>query len=106
MNRMVVTRQLARQNLAFWGTGGVSTRNRAYGFLPAFQDAETGHTALARFADGTPAPMHVLDGLPVEWIVRRDSAGEVAAIKETVVAGFLFRGRFYSREQAADAVLH
>jgi hypothetical protein len=50
--------------------------------------------------------MHLLDGLPDEWVVERDAAGRVRAIKDSVIAGFVRDGRFYTREQAAAAALH
>lgn len=98
------TQVLRRQNLAFKGTGGVSAGNRSQGFAPAFLDTETGSVYLARFADGRPAPMHLLDGLPRELIVSRDAAGRCLAVKRSLVAGFVQAGRFYTREQAACCV--
>jgi hypothetical protein len=46
----------------------------------------------------------MLDGLPTEWVVKRDPAGRVTAVKGSVVAGFLLGGRFYTREEAARVV--
>ena len=37
--------------------------------------------------DGNPAPVHLLDGLPDEWIVERGEADQVLAIKPTVITG-------------------
>jgi hypothetical protein len=104
MNNLLTTQTLKRQNLAFVGTGGVSQENRSAGFQAAFHDLASGRSALARFADGRPAPMHLLDGLPEEWVVQRDATGRVSAIKDTVIAGFLRNGRFFTREQAAAAL--
>ena len=101
---ILTTQVLRRQNLAFKGTGGVSAGNRSQGFAPAFLDTETGSIYLARFADGRPAPMHLLDGLPRELIVSRDAAGRCLAVKRSLVAGFVQAGRFYTREQAACCV--
>jgi hypothetical protein len=42
-----------------------------------------------------------MDGLPPEVVVERSVAGRVISIKETVIAGFVCRGRFYTREQAS-----
>jgi len=100
----LTTQVLRRQNLAFKGTGGVSAGNRCRGFAPAFMDTETGSVYLARFADGRPAPMHLLDGLPPELIVSRDAAGRCLAVKRSLVAGFVQAGQFYTREQAACCV--
>jgi hypothetical protein len=92
---------LRRENRAWRGTGGVSDGNRRSGFLPAFKDTASGNVYLARYADGTPAPMHLLEGLPEDLVIRRDATGRTAAVKGSLVAGFLRGGRFYTREQAA-----
>lgn len=98
--------RLRQENRTFAGTGGVSQNNRSSGFLPAFYDSESGIVQIARFKDGSPAPMHLLDGLPDEWVTERYPSGRVVAIKESVVSGFLRQGRFYTREQAVKAMLH
>jgi hypothetical protein len=36
--------------------------------------------------------------------VERDSSGRVMAVKSSVIAGFIYHGRFYTREQAAWAI--
>ena len=72
MNQLTTNETLRKENLAFVGTGGVSAENRSSGFLPAFYDLETGRAELSRFADGRPAPMHLLEGMPAEWVARRD----------------------------------
>lgn len=106
MKRLMTHATLRQENLAFVGTGGVSEVNRDSGFLPAFYDVATGRAELARFADGRPAPMHLLEGLPAEWVAERDAAGRVRAIISTVIAGFIRGAYFYTRAQAAQAVLH
>jgi hypothetical protein len=95
---------LGRESARFRGTGGVSEENRGLGFGPAFLDGATGIVHRSRFADGRPAPFHLLDGLPPEVIAGRDERGRVTAVKGSLVAGFLRCGRFYTREQAAAAV--
>jgi len=104
MNKLLTKETLRRQNLAFACTGGISQENCASGFRPAFYDPTTGHAELARFADGRPAPMHVLDGVPDAWVARRDAFGHIIAIKNTIIAGFIRYGLFYTREQAAAAM--
>jgi hypothetical protein len=96
-------RVLERETLAFQGTGGVSAESRGLGFRPAFLDRASGILYLARFADGRPAPMHVLDGLPPHLVTCRGETGRVLAVRDSVVAGFQRDGRFYSREEAAAA---
>ncbi len=97
-------RTLAIENRRFAGTGGVSSENREIGFAPAFLDTVTGVVYRARFADGRPAPVHVLEGLPASLTESHSSTGVVTAVKTSVVSGFLRNGRFYTREQAASAV--
>lgn len=106
MKQLMTHATLRQENLAFVGTGGVSEANRDRGFLPAFYDIATGRAELARFADGRPAPMHLLDGLPEEWVVERDAAGRVRAVKSTVISGFIRGAYFYTRDQAAQAIVH
>jgi hypothetical protein len=103
MQRTLTKARLRRQNRLFAGTTGVSSANRGLGFLPAFRDRATGRTVIARYADGRPAPVHLLDGVPAEWVAARDRSGNVMAVKPTVVAGFVRRGIFYTREQASRA---
>jgi hypothetical protein len=100
----VTTAVLHRQNTVFRGSGGVSPENQGCGFVPAFLDQETGSVYPARFADGRPAPMHLLDGLPDEVVVSRRACGHIQALKPSVIAGFLRRERFFTREQAARAL--
>ena len=100
----LTTSVLRQQNLAFQGTGGVSAGNRSQGFVPAFLDTETGMIHLARYADGRPAPLHLLDGLPQELVVNRDAAGRCVAASRSLIAGFVQAGLFYTREQAARCV--
>jgi len=106
MKQLMTHATLRQQNLAFVGTGGVSEANARQGFVPAFYDLMTGRAEIARFADGRPAPMHLLDGLPDEWVVERDARGGVRAVKSSVIAGFIRGAYFYTRAQAAQAVLH
>lgn len=96
--------RIRRENLAFAGTGGVSPENGCRRFTPAFRDEATGQVELSRYADGDLAPMHLIDGLPGDWICARDGQGRPSALKPTVVAGFVRDGRFYTREQAAEVV--
>ncbi|MCO6441535.1 MAG: hypothetical protein J5I81_10695 [Nitrococcus mobilis] len=95
--------RLIKDNVAHIGSAGVSERNHDYGFRPAFRNLETGCAVLARFKNGAPAPMHLLDGLPDEWVLEKDATGHVVSVKPSVIAGFLRQGRFYTREQAAAA---
>jgi len=93
---------LSEQNRQYSGTQGVSADCANLGFLPAFQDLETGETHLAVNSDGSISPIHVLYGLPDEWVLERDLQHRVISVKESIVAGFVRNGRFYSREELAN----
>ena len=99
----LTSKLLQQQNRLYKGTGGVSRNNRAAGFRPGFLDTTSGEVYLSRFADGRPAPMHVLDGLPAELVTEREESGGVRAVKSTVTAGFVRNNRFFSRAEAAAA---
>jgi len=101
MAQSFTVKALQRQNLAFAGTAGVSQKNRRRGFRPGFFDRATGSVYLSCHPDGRLAPVHILDGLPDKLVIERTSSGQVAAIKGTVIAGFVMDGQFYTREQAA-----
>lgn len=88
------------ENHRFHGGAGVSAGNRHLGFRSAFRDRTTGRIYLSRFANGRPAPIHLLDGLPDHLVVARETGGRVLEVRETVEAGFEQGGHFYTREQA------
>ena len=101
MNLEMSRQTLQRENVEFLGTGGRSQENRSLGFRPAFMDQETSTVYQACFADGRPAPFHLLDGLPAEMVLTRTAQGRVASVKPTIIAGFTLNGEFYTREAAA-----
>ena len=98
---MYTYERLREENETYAGTGGISENNCAARFLPAFQDSQTGRVEIARHEDGSQAPMHLLCCLPDEWVVERDAEGRILALKDSVIAGFIRDGEFYTREQAA-----
>lgn len=97
---------LARENERYAGTGGVSRGNRSLGFRPGFRDARSGDVYPSRFANGRPAPIHMLDGLPSHLISRFSASGRAIEAVETLESGFIAGDRFLTREQAAKAVMH
>jgi hypothetical protein len=97
--RLLSLARLRIQNRRYRGSG-VSADNRGAGFRPAFRDSRTGLVYLSQFPDGSPAPVHLLDGLPPELVVQRTAAGRVAAVRNSVVAGFVRDGRFLTRDEA------
>jgi len=104
MSRPLSERTLHKENLAYAGTNGVSQANRRHRFLPAFRDEETGRVELARFANGLPAPTHLIEGLPLEWASAHAEDGSISALKACITAGFVRDEEFFTREQAAAFV--
>jgi hypothetical protein len=104
MKPRLTEQQLQRENQIYRGTGGRSQENRDYRFRPAFLDTETGEIYESYFKDGHPAPCHVLDGLPHNVVIAWTAAGRVAAVKSSVISGFVRGGCFYTREQAAQEI--
>jgi hypothetical protein len=98
------SRYLQMETAAHRGTGGVSAENRGLGFRPAFRDAATGQAYLSTFADGRPAPFHLLDGLPERLVLARDRYGRISRVVGSIVPGFLREGVFYTRAEAAALV--
>jgi hypothetical protein len=101
MTQMLTKERLRRENLAFAGTAGVSAANGRRRLRPAFRDPLTGRVEIARYEDGRPAPVHIICGLPVEWVRERDAEGHITAIRPDIESGFVRDGVFYTREQAA-----
>ena len=103
MKRVMNEAVIRKENVAFAGTGGRSEENRNLGFRPAFFDFATQTIYLSRFANGRPAPFHMLDGLPEEVVVDRSPSGRVISAKATLISGFERAGFFYTRTAAARA---
>lgn len=95
---------LQDQNKRYMNTGGRSQENHSEGFRPAFSDTSTGVVYPSCFADGRLAPMHLLDGLPKDVVLERTTSGRVIAVKDSIVAGFIRAGQFYTRAEAAAAI--
>lgn len=102
MAQMLTKERLRRENLAFAGTTGVSAASGRRRLRPAFRDPLTGRVEIARYEDGRPAPVHIICGLPAEWVCERDGEGHITAIRSDIESGFVCEGVFYTREQAAQ----
>lgn len=94
---------LQAESDAFEGRGGTSAEANCCGFEPAFLDRDSGKIYRSCFANGIPAPVHMLAGLPDEIVLTKDDKGQIIAIKPSVVSGFVRAGNFYTREQACDS---
>jgi hypothetical protein len=103
MKRLMNDSWLRSENAAHAGTGGVSGGNAGFGFRPAFLDVATLTIYPSRFADGRPAPIHLLEGLPDEAVADRSASGRVVAAKASLISGFERGGFFYTRQAAARA---
>jgi hypothetical protein len=104
MRYLMNATKLAEENTTHAGTGGVTAGNKGLGFRPAFMDVATLTIYPSRFADGRPAPFHILDGLPDEVVhARLLPQGRVLSTKPTIVSGFERGGFFYTRRSAARA---
>jgi hypothetical protein len=102
--RGILSQQLLQQqNHDFAGSGGVSQNNNETGFVPGYFNTQSGVAVRSCFSDGSPAPIHVLDGLPETWILTRGDQGQVLEARPGVIAGFIRDGIFYTREEAASA---
>ena len=104
VKRVITEQSLRKENIQHLGTGGRSEENAGLGFRPAFYDFATQRIYPSLFADGRPAPCHLLDGLPDELVADRTPAGRVTSVKATVISGFVRNGYFYTRTAAARAV--
>ena len=98
-----VTQQtLNMENVLYWQTGGRSQENAQQHYVPAFLDGDTQEIFLSRFANGQPAPIHLLDGLPSRCVLKKDTTGNVLAVKHSIVSGFCRDGHFYTRDQVTQ----
>lgn len=104
MRNQLDEKRLQHDNEIHGGSGGCSQGNRHHGFRPAFLDFATQRVYDSRFADGRPAPFHLLDGLPDEVVLERSVTGRVLSAKSTLICGFVRHGFFYTRRAAARAV--
>lgn len=97
---------LRAENDLFEQTRGVSQQNAGLGFKPGYRNSATGEQALSCFADGSAAPIHLLDGLPEAWVAERDSDGHVTRTCPDLISGFIRDGRFYTRDEVIKATAH
>ncbi len=104
MAQTLSSQALMAQNQDFAGTGGISQENCCLGFVPGFMDKDTGRVFRSCMADGCPAPIHLLDGLPDDVVLNRDPRGHVATVKSSVIAGFIRNGLFYTRDEVILAL--
>lgn len=104
--RTYTQNRLRRENRQFADSGGRSgdlkcctSTNRT--FVPAFRNDATGEVALSRLLDGRIAPIHLIINLPAAWAIARNARGQISAVCDSVVAGFVRDGQFFTRAEAA-----
>lgn len=103
MAKLFTNSELEIETRKYRNTGGASQGNGGYGFIPAFKDSADGAIYLSRTAGGELAKLHILDGLPQHLIVAKEH-DRVTAVKETLVAGFVLKDCFFTRDEAASHV--
>ena len=84
------------------GNPGMPGQNPLSSFPGLFHQSRNGTVYQSRFSDGRHAPVHVMAGLPSKLALKISATGRVVALIDSVVAGFLRDGHFYSRREAAD----
>jgi hypothetical protein len=104
MFKAFTNKELKFQNIVWRGTGALSAENRGHGFIPAFLDAERGEVHPSCYACGGLATIHILDGLPKHLVLANEASGRVSEVKNSVIAGFMREGKFYTREEAATTL--
>lgn len=93
---------LLKQNHRHRGTGGTSQNNKKFKFSPAFFDSSSKTIYLSCYADGKPAPIHMLDGLPKKLLKNRTITDSLINAKNALVSGYISGHKFLTRQQAAD----
>lgn len=90
---------LEKQQATYQKLSGMNISDLCVGLIPAFRDLSTDETHLSLSSDGQVSPIHLVEGLPLEWVREWDMKGYPKSLKPGIVAGF-FRGeKFYTLEQ-------
>lgn len=97
---------LREENALHAYTLGIGANRSELGVVPGYLNCVAGKRTIARFADGQGAPVHVLDGLPDDWIAERDCHGRPVRTHPGIVASFSHGGPFLTRDEAAEAAVH
>ena len=67
-----------------------------------FRSGRSAEVVLSRFADGGTAPIHLLDGLPDHWVLKRDRHNRVVSVRSSIIAGFIRNGQFFTRAEVSQ----
>lgn len=74
----------------------------SFGFMPAFYDPKTEEVHLATYEDGQPAVIHVLDGIPGDWVSEWGVDGRPVALKTGIIAGYMRSGAFFTLDDVLN----
>lgn len=95
---------IEQESKRFLGRMGTSSEVNGSGFCPAFKDSNTGDVHPSRFADGTLATLHVLDGLPNHLVLERNNNGHVTKTVDWLITGFIKDNQFYTRMEVSNMI--
>lgn len=70
------------------------------GFIPAFRHQQSGEIRLSLLENGDAASVHLIGGLPRHWLTDHGRGRPAYRLATGIIAGFVRKGRFYSRKQA------
>lgn len=96
--------QVEHQYSHYKQSGPALFGDAAFGFMPAFMDVLSEEIHLSTYDDGTPAVLHVLDGLPVSWIGEWGDDGRPDSVRLGIVAGFMRGGCFYTIDDIMNSL--
>lgn len=96
--------QVDSQYINYKQSGPALFSDASFGFMPAFMDVFSEEVHLATYADGIPAVLHVLEGLPAKWIAEWGEDGRPNSVRTGVIAGFMRGGCFYTIDDIMNSL--
>jgi len=96
---LISSTALEKQESTYRKISGMNMSDLCVGFIPAFRDIETQETHLSMTQEGCISPIHLIEGLPLDWVTEWDVAGHAKTLKRSVIAGFFRGDEFYTLEQ-------
>lgn len=87
------------------GQMSIPALKRFSAILPAFRNTTTGETHLSCDGDGVPAPVHMIENLPRNWL--KCNVDQTRCIlRENVEKGYVVLGHFFNQEDASSLLPH
>ena len=96
---LISSTALEKQESTYRKISGMNMSDLCVGFIPAFRDMDTHETHLSVTQEGNISPIHLIEGLPLEWVTEWDIAGHAKTLKRSVIAGFFRGDQFFTLEQ-------